>query len=72
MENMLLLLATILCGSSAILSLFSVSKRIKKFAVVLWCLSVLFIVITNGLLAQKGNIKKYFEKWEVHPIYSFF
>ncbi|MDD3414699.1 MAG: cytochrome c biogenesis protein CcsA [Lachnospiraceae bacterium] len=46
MENILLLFATILCGSSAILSLFCVSKRRKKLAVILWCFSVLFIVIT--------------------------
>ncbi len=45
MENILLLLATILCGSSFLLSLFFFSKRIKKLTVILWCLSVLLIVI---------------------------
>ena len=45
MENTLLLLATILCGSSSLLSLLCISKRTKKLAIILWCLSVLLIVI---------------------------
>ena len=50
MENIILLLATILCGSSALLSLFGVSKRINKLAIILWCLSVLSIVIAIILM----------------------
>lgn len=50
MGNLLLLVAAILCGISAILSLVRVSKRIKKIAVILWCLSVLLIVIAILLM----------------------
>ena len=45
MENTLLIFATILCGSSSLLSLLCASKQTKKLAIILWCLSVLLIVI---------------------------
>lgn len=52
MENTLLLLAAILSGSSSILSLVCVTKRTKRLAVVLWCFSVLLIVITVILMVS--------------------
>lgn len=50
MENLLLLLAAVLCGSSAILSLIGPSQRFKKLAAILWCLSVLMIVSAVTLM----------------------
>ncbi|HKM35928.1 MAG TPA: cytochrome c biogenesis protein CcsA [Lachnospiraceae bacterium] len=50
MENILLLLAVILCGSSSLLSLFCVSKRIRTLAYILWCLTVLSITISVLLM----------------------
>lgn len=50
MENNILLFATILCGCCGAVSLVGRTKQMKKLSFILWCFSVLLIVITNTLM----------------------
>ncbi len=50
MENNILLFATILCGCCGAVSFVGHTKQMKKLAIILWCLSVLFIVIAISFM----------------------